>query len=86
MNETDIPTIVRNLIAHHLEIDPALLTDDTMFADLENFDSLDFIEMLMTVEEKFAIELPDDDVQKCATVKNVIDLIVREIKKRDIAR
>ncbi len=52
---------VRSLIAEHLGIDAASLTDDARFRDDLGADSLDAFELLMAFEETFGIEIPEDD-------------------------
>ena len=49
---------VRSLIAEHLGIDAASLTDDARFRDDLGADSLDAFELLMAFEETFGIEIP----------------------------
>lgn len=43
-------------------------------------DSLDVVEMVMAFEDEFGVSLPDEDVEKMKTVKDVVDYIVK-IKK-----
>jgi len=40
-----------------------------------NADSLDLVEMIMSLEEEFKIEIPDDDVEKIHTVGDAVDYI-----------
>ena len=51
-----------------------ITTDAHLFDDL-NFDSLDAIEMVLSIETEFDIEVPDEDVDNLMTVKQVIDFI-----------
>lgn len=53
-------------------------TKDSFMKDL-GADSLDFVELIMMVEEEFKIEIPDDDVENICTVKEAIDYINRRI-------
>ena len=38
-------------------------------------DSLDTVEMLMTLEEEFGIAIPDEEAMKLSTVKSIVELI-----------
>jgi acyl carrier protein len=38
-------------------------------------DSLEIVELAMAMEEEFNIEIPDEDIEKIATVKDIIDYI-----------
>ena len=38
-------------------------------------DSLDTVELVMAFEEEFEIEIPDEEAEKIATVKNAVDYI-----------
>ncbi len=43
-------------------------------------DSLDIVELVMAFEEAFDLDIPDEDAEKIATVKNAVDYI--ESKKK----
>jgi acyl carrier protein len=43
-------------------------------------DSLDIVELVMAFEESFEIEIPDEDAEKIATVKDAVDYIQGHIK------
>ena len=62
-------------IAEQLGVDAAEITEEKSFIDDLNADSLDLTEMIMTLEEKFNIEIPDDQAEKLKTVGNVMSFI-----------
>jgi acyl carrier protein len=43
-------------------------------------DSLDTVELVMAFEESFGIEIPDEDAEKIATVKDAVDYIDKHAK------
>ena len=71
---------IKELIADQLCISPDDIADDAdIVADL-GADSLDVVEMLMTLEDEFGIKLKDDEVNKIRSV-NAIFEIISKIKK-----
>ena len=52
--------------------------DDQFIKDL-GYDSLDGVEFLMSIEDEYDIKLDDDFVEKCLTVKQMSDYIVKEV-------
>jgi acyl carrier protein len=51
------------------------VTPTASFVDDLGADSLDTVELVMAFEEAFGIEIPDEDAEKIATVKDAIDYI-----------
>jgi acyl carrier protein len=45
-------------------------------------DSLDTVELVMAFEEAFGIEIPDEDAEKIATVKDAVDYIQKHGAKK----
>lgn len=66
---------VKNIIADQLGVDVEEVTQDASFTDDLGADSLDIVELVMAFEEEFDIEIPDDDAEQIATVKNAVDYI-----------
>ncbi len=54
---------VKELLADHLEMDVAEITDETTFEDLD-IDSLDTVEIMMEMEDEFGIEIKAGEVGK----------------------
>ena len=52
---------------------------DASFIDDLGADSLDIVELIMALEEKFDIEIPDEDAEKVSTVKDVVEYIKEHI-------
>ena len=71
----DISSKVKKIVADHLGIDEAKVTEESSFIDDLGADSLDTVELVMAFEEKFGIEIPDDAAETIQTVQNAIDFI-----------
>ena len=52
------------------------ITEDMTLEDL-TMDSLDKVEVLMSFEEEYDVNITDEDAEKCVTVKDVVDLMDR---------
>ncbi len=65
---------LRGIIADQLSIDEAVITEDTTLEDL-GADSLALVELVMSVEEEFEIEIQDEDMENFKTVGDVLDYI-----------
>ncbi len=48
---------------------------ESKFVDDLGADSLDLVELIMSFEDKFSIEISDEDAEKIVTVKNALDYI-----------
>jgi len=66
---------VKELLSKQLRISIDKIADDTNIIEDLGADSLDIVEMLMTIEEKYGIIVPDEDVIKLKTVKGVCEYI-----------
>ncbi|MEN6475654.1 MAG: acyl carrier protein [Syntrophaceae bacterium] len=71
----DVQKRIIELIAEQLERDPSEITPEMSFADDLGADSLDLVELIMTVEEEFNIEIPDDEAEKIKFVKDAIEYV-----------
>ncbi len=71
---------VKQIIVEQLSVDEAEVTPTAHFVDDLGADSLDIVELVMAFEEAFEIEIPDEDAEKIATVKDAIDYIQSHVK------
>ena len=58
------------------------MTPTASFVDDLGADSLDIVELVMAFEEAFGIEIPDEDAEKIATVKDAIAYIDKHAKEK----
>ena len=66
---------IRALLAEQLDIDPAKLTMDSDIMGDFAADSLDIEDMVMTLEDEFGIEVPDDAIENLRTVGDVVEFV-----------
>lgn len=66
---------VKDLLAKQLRLDVNTIEDDANILDDLGADSLEVVEMLMTLESEFGIIVPDDDVMELKTVRAVAEYI-----------
>lgn len=66
---------VQKIIAEKLGISVSDITPEASFVDDLGADSLDLVELIMSMEEEFDIEISDDDAEKIILVKDAIDYI-----------
>lgn len=66
---------LKEIIVEQLAVDPEEVTLEASFVEDLNADSLDLVELIMEIEEKFGVEVPDDDAEKIVTVADAINYI-----------
>lgn len=71
---------VRKLIIGMMDADPDKVLDGARFVEDLRADSLDYVELLMAAEERFDIEIADDEAEKVSTVKDAIDLVCAKLQ------
>ncbi len=71
----NIESQVIDVIVEQLGVDREKVTPDAKFIDDLGADSLDTVELVMTFEEKFSVEVPDEDAEKLKSVADVVAYI-----------
>ena len=71
---------VRDILAEQLEIDPESITLDTNIVDDLDADSLDFVEMITSIEDEFDIVVTDEKVGDFKTVRQVVEFLETLVK------
>ena len=66
-----IVTVVKNFD----KVDPSKVTPSSKFADDLGLDSLDAVEVVMAIEDEFAIEIPDAEADKIASIEDAVEYI-----------
>jgi acyl carrier protein len=63
---------VKKIIAEKLSVELAEVKPEASFVDDLGADSLDLVELIMSMEEEFGVEISDEDAEKIVTVKDAI--------------
>lgn len=71
----DIFEKVKSIVAEQLGVEEEKVTEDASFIDDLGADSLDIVELIMALEEEFDIEIPDEEAEKIATIKDAVNYI-----------
>jgi len=66
---------VKKIIAEKLSVDLEEIIPEASFVDDLGADSLDLVELIMSMEEEFDIDISDEDAEKLVTFQNAIDYI-----------
>jgi len=71
----EVASKVKKIVADHLGIDEAKVTEEAIFIDDLGADSLDTVELVMAFEEEFGSEISDSEAEKILTVGDAIKFI-----------
>ena len=71
----DVSSKVKKIVADHLGIDEAKVTEESSFIDDLGADSLDTVELVMAFEEEFGSEISDSEAEKILTVGDAVKFI-----------
>ena len=69
---TEIDGKLKEIIVEQLSVDEERIKAEASFIDDLGADSLDIVELVMTMEEKYDLEIPDEDAETLKTVGDAI--------------
>jgi acyl carrier protein len=72
---------IRSIIAEQLDADPGEVVPEASFSDDLGADSLDLVELVMAMEEEFAVEITDEEAERIQTVQDAINFIEERTTK-----
>jgi len=70
---------VYRVISEKLEIDIDEIVPEASFVDDLGADSLDLVELIMSMEEEFDLDIDDKEAEKMKTVQNVLNYLEKHI-------
>lgn len=75
MASPDMEARLKKIVADQLGVEEDKIVPSARFTEDLNADSLDLVEMIMSLEEEFGVEIPDEEAEKIVTVQNAMDYI-----------
>lgn len=66
---------LKSMIAEQLSVNEEEITAESNFKDDLGADSLDLFELVMSLEEEYGVEIPSEDLEKIATVNDVMEYL-----------
>ena len=66
---------VREILAEQLDVDKDSIEMNSKLAEDLGADSLDAIDIVMTIEDQYAIEVPDENIENMKTVDDIVSFI-----------
>eukprot|EP00549_Striatella_unipunctata_P024740 CAMPEP_0118717524 /NCGR_PEP_ID=MMETSP0800-20121206/28218_1 /TAXON_ID=210618 ORGANISM="Striatella unipunctata, Strain CCMP2910" /NCGR_SAMPLE_ID=MMETSP0800 /ASSEMBLY_ACC=CAM_ASM_000638 /LENGTH=128 /DNA_ID=CAMNT_0006624293 /DNA_START=60 /DNA_END=446 /DNA_ORIENTATION=+ len=75
LNPDDVRERVMTAVKNFDKVDPSKVTSASKFADDLGLDSLDAVEVVMAIEDEFAIEIPDAEADKIASIEDAVEFV-----------
>jgi len=70
---------LREVAVEVLSVEPDIVNEDARFKEDLDADSLDLVELVMGLEERFDISVPEEDLEGVATVGQAVDLVLAKV-------
>ena len=70
---------LKKIIVDQLGVDESEVVPSASFVEDLNADSLDLVELIMSLEEEFKVQISDEDAEKITTVQEADDYIVEHL-------
>lgn len=66
---------IRAILCEQLDVEESAVTMESNIAEELGADSLDVVDLIMSIEDEFDIEVPDDQIESIKTVGDVVNYI-----------
>jgi acyl carrier protein len=76
----DVYDRMKKIIVEQLGVDEADVTPTASFVEDLNADSLDLVELIMSLEEEFNLEISDEDAEKIHTVNDALEYVQEHVE------
>ena len=75
MDQAEVTERIISVVKNFDQVDPNKVTPETKFVEDLGLDSLDVVEVVMAIEDEFAVEIPDIEADKISSIAEAIDYI-----------
>lgn len=82
MDRDEVLERIRAHLATELEVDPARITEETRFKEDLEADSLDLMELVMELEDRYGIRIPDEEAARILTVGQAADYVAARLPQQ----
>jgi acyl carrier protein len=82
MERDEALTAIREVAVEVLSVQPEAVVETARFAEDLDADSLDLVELVMGLEERFDVSIPEEDLEGVVTVGNAVDLVLSKASQR----
>ena len=79
MERAEALVTIKEVAAEVLSVDPDMVTETARFKEDLDADSLDLVELVMGLEERFNIEVPEEDLEGVTTIGHAVDLVLSKV-------
>lgn len=79
MDRAEAFAILREAAVEVLAVDPSAVTEEARFKEDLDADSLDLVEFVMALEERFDISVPEEDLEGIETVGQALTLVLGKL-------
>ena len=79
MERSDALEAIREVAVEVLSVQPDQVTEAASFKDDLDADSLDLVELVMGLEERFDVSIPEEDLEGVTTVALAVDLVLSKV-------
>ncbi|MGT2930511.1 acyl carrier protein [Streptococcus dentasini] len=79
MTRSEIFAKISQMIKEQMHLESLEVTEETSFKDELGVDSIDLMEFVVNLEDEFAIEIPDDDIEDMTTLGNMLDYLTTKV-------
>jgi acyl carrier protein len=71
--------VLREVAVEILSVEPDQVTEDARFKEDLDADSLDLVELVMGLEERFDISVPEEELEDVTTVGQAVDVVMAKV-------
>jgi acyl carrier protein len=83
MERSEALDAIREVAVEVLSVEPDQVTEEARFKEELEADSLDLVELVMGLEERFDIEVPEEDLEGVASVGQAVTLVLDKVSEKE---